>query len=171
MEIWVPAFRFEGLYSVSSAGRVRSEDRVVRHHLGGPKRLKGALMSPCINMHNYQYLTLCRNNIRTKHLVHRLVLMSFTRHEEKLDARHLDGDRGNNCLENLAWGTRSENMQDCVSHGRTMRGAKNWNAKLDPEKVRAIRLDQRKQVAVAAHYGVDPSVISDIKRGKLWAHV
>src|SRR5580765_1006210 len=31
--------------------------------------------------------------------------------------RHLDGDRNNNNLSNLAWGTPSENVRDSVLHG------------------------------------------------------
>lgn len=34
------------------------------------------------------------------------------------ECRHLDGDRQNNALDNLAWGTRAENVADTIRHGR-----------------------------------------------------
>ena len=171
MEIWVPAFGYEGLYSVSSAGRVRSEDRVVKHHRGGPKRLTGAILKPHQNKHGYLQLTLCKENVRTKHSVHRLVLMSFTKTSPQLDTRHIDGSRQNNAIANLEWGTRTDNMQDCVKHGRTNRGSRNPRAVLDEDKVRSIRRDSRSQSAIAAEYGVDQSTISNVIRGKHWDYV
>lgn len=36
--------------------------------------------------------------------------------------RHLDGDRLNNRVENLAWGSAKENADDRERHGRTARG-------------------------------------------------
>lgn len=54
----------------------------------------------------------------SKHpLVHRVVLEAF-HGLSGLDTRHLDGDRANNHINNLKWGTKSENMHDQVRHGR-----------------------------------------------------
>ena len=51
-------------------------------------------------------------------LVHRLVLEAFVGpRPEGMVARHLNGDPGDNRLENLAWGTQSENNYDKVRHG------------------------------------------------------
>jgi hypothetical protein len=33
------------------------------------------------------------------------------------EVRHLNGDRTDNRAENLAWGTRSENVRDAIDHG------------------------------------------------------
>ena len=50
--------------------------------------------------------------------LHRLILESFGGPcPEGMECRHLDGDRSNNVLNNLAWGTRSENRADQVLHG------------------------------------------------------
>lgn len=57
--------------------------------------------------------------------VARLVLLSFkgpAPSSEEDNARHLDDNRMNNALENLAWGTDLENMQDKVRNGRTTKG-------------------------------------------------
>ena len=57
---------------------------------------------------------------RKKFKVHRLVCRAFHGEppSEHHEVRHLDGNPLNNRAENLAWGTRSENAQDRVKHGR-----------------------------------------------------
>ena len=53
--------------------------------------------------------------------VHELVLLAFVGAKPpKHECRHLNGDPADNRLENLAWGTRSENIKDAVAHGTWM---------------------------------------------------
>ena len=50
--------------------------------------------------------------------VHRLVLEAFVgKRPAGLLTRHLDGNATNNCLDNLRYGTPSENMRDRRTHG------------------------------------------------------
>lgn len=65
-------------------------------------------------------------------------------------------------------GTQADNMRDAAMKGRIGRG------KLDAAKVREIRrllLSGATHAAVADRYGVSKSTISQIARGKIWAHV
>lgn len=56
---------------------------------------------------------------RTDRTVHSLVLEAFTGPcPEGMEARHLDDNPTNNRLENLVWGTRSENSQDAIRNDR-----------------------------------------------------
>ena len=62
---------------------------------------------------------------KRKHLaVHRLVARAYLppRPSPEHEVRHLDGSKTNNCVENLAWGTRQENADDRARHGRTSHG-------------------------------------------------
>ena len=50
--------------------------------------------------------------------VHRLVLGAFIGPcPEGMECRHLNGNRQDNTLGNLAWGTKVENTDDCRRHG------------------------------------------------------
>lgn len=50
--------------------------------------------------------------------VHRLVLETFVGPcPEGMECRHLDGNPSNNLLDNLAWGTREENIEDNRQNG------------------------------------------------------
>lgn len=56
-----------------------------------------------------------------KMLVHRAVYLCFKHYMPKhLVVRHLDGNYFNNCLENLALGTQSQNMRDFHKHRQSL---------------------------------------------------
>lgn len=56
---------------------------------------------------------------------HYLVLLAFVGDRpEGMDIRHLDGDPENNKVENLMYGTRSENTFDAVRHGTNFESRK-----------------------------------------------
>lgn len=100
--------------------------------------------------------------------------------------RHLDGDKRNNHSSNLCWGTHAENEADSIRLGEKAiglrngahtkpqarrRGSQNGNSKLTADKVRAILVDQRSQSVVALEHGICQSLVSQIKRGRVWCHV
>ena len=102
-EIFKDIPNYEGKYSVSNLGRVRSlrTDIILK-----PETKKGK--SP------YQRVLLCVEGKRKHYQVHTLVLLAFvgpppTPEHECL---HKDHNPRNNALSNLSWGTRSENCLD-----------------------------------------------------------
>lgn len=75
--------------------------------------------------------------------------------------------------DHLFIGTYLENMADMKRKGRAnvVRGAARAGAKLDDDKVRQILRDSRTQRLIAQDYGVDQSIISEVKSRKIWSHV
>jgi hypothetical protein len=77
--------------------------------------------------------------------------------------------------DHLFLGTRSDNMQDCLTKGRFKTpfgaGERAGRAKLTNEQAKAIRNDPRPHRVIAAEYGVDKSAIGHLKRGKTWAGI
>ena len=112
-ERWSAISGFEGRYEVSSRGRVRSLARSTRHG----RRIKGRVMRSNRST-PYAMVTLCRDGRRSYHLVHRLMAEAFIPNPEGLPVvRHLNDDPRDNRLENLAWGTHSDNTQDILRNG------------------------------------------------------
>lgn len=108
MEQWAVIPGASGRYEASSAGRIRSL-------IGSaPRVLKANLTSS-----GYLSLALSRSpGISKSETVHSLVAQAFLGPRPGgADVRHLDGNRRNNHVSNLAYGTRSENIQDSVRHG------------------------------------------------------
>jgi len=101
-------------YFVSDDGRVFSECGMGRakSKYGWPRRelRPGIAKEP-----GYPFVVLSGKKGR---FVHRLVLETFVGpRPHGMEARHLDGDRTNNRVENLRWGTRKENVADAIKHG------------------------------------------------------
>lgn len=82
------------------------------------------------------------------------------------------GHRGCVSPRHLTWKTRLENAKDCIRHGTTRRGERNWCSKLTEQNVRKIRqliADGEMQTAIAHSFGVTKATISDIKHRRIWA--
>jgi len=82
---------------------------------GTMRTYRGRVLRP--GTHNgYRYVNL--TNPRRCVNINVLVLEAFvSRRPFGSDSRHLNGDRADNRLANLRWGTRSENILDAVRHG------------------------------------------------------
>ena len=77
--------------------------------------------------------------------------------------------------QHLRLGTDSDNMQDAIAKGRhvTQRGESNPLAKLNREKVQAIRSNKGRETIseLARRYAVSRRAISFVLKGETWASV
>ena len=123
-ETWKPVVGWEELYEVSDQGRVRSVDRTVHYKDGRTYLYKGRVLKPR-DRKGYLLVVLCRGGKKRNKSVHRLVLEAFTGScPEGLETLHIDGDPANNRVENLRWGSSSDNKLDIVRHGRNVNANK-----------------------------------------------
>lgn len=168
-EVWKPVIGFEGFYEVSNFGRVRSKDRYVKHNCGGLKKVEAQILSQLITSNGYCQVFLWKHGKRKVCLVHRLVLQAFVGECPKnMEVRHLNSISTDNNLENLAYGTRSENTIDTLKLGRGGR------QRLNPTLVKEIRkrLSNGESSKVLAHeYEVSTRAIYKIKNRTTYAWV
>lgn len=169
-EDWRPVVGWEGYYSVSSLGRMRSEPRVIVLGATGVRQsLRGRVLKQGGHTGGYLIVVLCRAGNPETHLVHKLVLTAFAGERPKgMEVRHLNGIPADNRRSNLAWGTPIENAADCEIHGTRVRGTSVGNSKLSEAQVLAIRADKRFQHEIAPDYGISQTMVSHIKLGKAW---
>ena len=113
-EIWKDCKGYEGLYQVSNKGRIKSYERVRSNHTGGIWIQEEAILKGKINNDNYRVVHLQQPKGKSKiEFVHRLVAIAFIDNpEHKTEVDHIDSNRLNNCVENLRWVTREENMKN-----------------------------------------------------------
>jgi hypothetical protein len=173
-EQWKPIPSTHGLYQVSNLGRVRSKTRTFKRKDGLVGVSRGRIIKPAPNGSGYLSFVVCINYERTTRTVHSCVIEAFKGAKPKgKEVAHLDGDKLNNTLENLAYVTHKENMQQSVAHGTSPKGERNGRSKLMAWEVREIRRMEGKAKAymLSDQFDVSVSTITAIWRGDTWASV
>lgn len=119
-EEWRPVVGYEKYYEVSNFGGVKSRDRVVETKAGWTMNRRAKLLSPNIHHRSGHLSVQLTGDAGLKRVwVHRLVLEAFVGPcPEGSHALHFDDNPKNNSLENLSWGTSSQNAHDRVRNGR-----------------------------------------------------
>jgi len=118
---WRDVVGYEGLYQVCSDGRVRSLPR----RGGNSRTYGGQLLAAGADMAGYPKVALNRDHISRSARVHVLVAAAFLGpRADGMEIRHLNGVKTDNRLENLAYGSSAENMQDTLRLGRHPQGSK-----------------------------------------------
>lgn len=170
-ELWKPVVGYEGLYEVSNLGSVRSLDRLVGKEKS-PR--KGRLLAAPIDRSGagYRFVNLSKNGKVRKTNLHVLVLEAFIgpRPHPDWHAMHIDGSRDNARLDNLRWGSQSENARDKVAHGTDARGGKNKNAILNQELVDWIKESKQSSIQLGHILGVSSSTIRAVRLGENWSY-
>lgn len=167
-EIWKDIPGYINLYQASNYGEIKS----LRFN-------KEIILKQKTDRSGHLRINLFKNNTRKEYQVHRLILETFIgRCPPGMECRHLDGNPKNNKLDNLKWGTHSENIKDSVKHGTHFqpdhRGSKCCFSKLNNNKIieiRQLHLEGKSDTEIAKIYSVNKSTINRIINKKLWKHV
>lgn len=161
-EIWKPVVGYEGGYEVSSCGRVRSLDREVRLYNGGRYIRKGHDMHPTKDTFGHTQIRLCSGSGNGKMWqVHVLVATAFIGpRSDGYHTRHLNGNPADNRLENLAYGTASENQIDIYRYG----GCRKLHAE-DVGRIKRLLAEGNSHRAIARRYpAMTASTLNRAKR-------
>lgn len=132
-EIWKDIKGYENRYAVSNLGRVK--------RLPNGKGINSKCLIKSTNRLNKDgYVMIVLPN--GERPLHRLVAETFIPNpENKETVNHIDGNKQNNCLTNLEWATRHEQLIHAYKLGlkTPMQGSNNPNSKLSETDVNYIR--------------------------------
>lgn len=164
-EIWNDIPGLEGKYQASNAGRIKSLAReiIVVSKLGNEfkRRIPECILSPGNHSAGYLCVKLDRKNRGRP--VHQLVAMAFMGIPPKgMEVLHANGNKKDNRIENLRYGTHSENSIDCYFQDKKI-----GRGKVTMEQVIEIRekIQQGESGrSIAREYGISDSTVSRIKR-------
>lgn len=105
----MPIPGYEGIYDISSLGRVRSYPR------NGTRAKTLHILRPSISRRGYYRVSLFKNDKVKYYSIHRLVAEAFLqRGPDQTEVNHKDGNPSNNLVSNLEWCSRSENHKHRV---------------------------------------------------------
>ena len=121
MELWTAIPGYDGFYEVSNFGNVRSLTRFVPYGRHKGMVYTGRDIKQFISG-KYLSVKLAKAGVTKTVYTHELVLLAFEGARPKTasrsEIRHLDGDKLNNALTNLKYGTIKENTADRKLHAQ-----------------------------------------------------
>lgn len=166
VEEWRPVWGTDA-YEVSSFGRVRSLERVVR--AGNHFRTVRARILKTSIANGYAVCSAHRHVT-----VHRLVAESFVDGwAEGLQVNHKDGDRANNVPSNLEWVTASENNRHSfrvlgrVNPATGRKGGDHWSSKpVESVDTMTGKVVAYQSIQDVARDGFNPNIVSKCLRGR-----
>ena len=165
---WKHVVGYEGLYEVSSAGRIRS--------LGWQTTAgyrKGRVLKSSPDSGGYPAVTLVKNKTRRTVRLHTAVCLAFhgPAPSPLHEVAHGDGLRTNAAAGNLRWATKTSNQLDKKAHGTDFVGDRHPRVKVPDANVQLIASEYVKGSAthglraLAKKYGVSIMPIHRIVRG------
>ncbi len=105
-EIWKDIQGYEGLYQVSTLGRVRSLDRLIKSRYGNFRKITGKIIKPNKIWSGYLRISLWKQQQVEYKSLHRLVAETFIPNPQNLPCvNHKDEVKSNNSVSNLEWCT------------------------------------------------------------------
>lgn len=132
MEEWRDVPGYEGLYMVSNMGEVKS----IFYH-------KGIILKSSAIKSGHSGVTLCKNGIRTRLSVHRIIAEAFIPNPDNLpQVNHKDENPRNNCVENLEWCTVKYNANYGTRNSRISKQMLN-NPKISKS---IVQLDKKNNI-------------------------
>ena len=123
IEEWVDIKGYEGLYQVSSYGRVKSLERTIDNKLYGDQNIKERILkNQFCSTTKYYKIKLSKNNIKKTWSIHQLVAINFLNHKPLgflLVVNHIDNNRLNNKIHNLEIIPARENTSKDIDKTKT----------------------------------------------------
>jgi hypothetical protein len=174
MEIWKDVFGYEGIYEISSLGRLKSLQRQKQGRFNSIRTLKEKILKHSFDNDGYCQFVLSNDGFKKTIKSYRLVAEAFIPNpDNKPQVNHINGIKTDNRVENLEWCTNKENQIHAYSIGLKFpkTGEQVKTAKLKEKEVLKIRSSELTYRELSLKYKVSVMTICKIKNRKTWNHI
>lgn len=168
-------------YEISNYGRVKTKSRNVRytHAVTGKEHFRTTnerfLKQYDNNRTGYKFIQPRLNGKPKNETIHRLVALTFIDNLKSLPCvNHKDGNKHNNCVDNLEWCSNEYNHSHATLTGLKAKGETVSNSKLNKHSIYAIKKLIKMKWSdnnIAELFEVSRSTIHQIRVKKTWVHV
>lgn len=162
-EKWVWINGYENRYQVSNLGRIKSFGR------------NTPLIMKLKDIRGYKNVILFNGIYKKTKQVHRLVAQSFIPNPFNLpEVNHINGNKADNCVTNLEWISKSDNIKHAWKNGlKNQDGENNPNCVLTDDIVRNILLKGKygTYTQMSKDYGISRSTLEHILKRHTWKHI
>lgn len=170
---WKDIPGWEGFYQVSDAGELRSCPRRIEYVFNNKlvsRFQQSVTLKTMISPNGYHKASLTKPGTRTQKFIHDLVLLTFVGEKpEGAQVCHNDGDRNNNALSNLRYGSAKDNAQDRQKHGTGYfkKGVEHPRSPITQEQLEWIRAQKGRmtQVEIAKRLRIRVTTVWNVMRG------
>jgi len=154
---------FNNKYSISNISNVKNN-------------ITNEILNQYTDKDGYKTIGLMQNNNKKMFKIHRLMLLTFIGEPPFKNAicRHLDGNPANNKIENLKWGTVSDNYEDRKRHRTDFSGERNPKSKLTDDDIHIVNYMIYMHCSdrlIAKRFNVNPECIYKIRHKITWKHI
>ena len=146
-------------YEITKDGEIISLKHNKKHSLKG-----------YIDKYGYKRVLIYEDGKRKKYFVHRLVAEKYIPNPKKLaQINHKDGNKLNNCVDNLEWVSPKDNIAHAIKLGLRPKTMGVLNEKQVKEIKKLFKVKSMKEIADM--YNVSLSCIKHIHAGHTWKDV
>ena len=138
---------------------ITREGQVINKHTG-------RILKPQPNGKGYLRVSIGKKLL----FIHRLVAEKYIPNPNNYEqVNHKDGNKLNNCVDNLEWVTNQTNRDHAIANGLHLQGEQCSWSKLDWEKVDFIREHLELSASeLSKIFNVSPTTIRDVRNYKSW---
>lgn len=168
-------------YLVSNFGRVKTKSRLLRYTHAVTKKEhfrkseERFLKVQFNNLTGYKFCQLYKNKKMINKTLHNLVANTFIENPKKLAyINHIDGNKHNNCVDNLEWCSNEYNHEHATKTGLKAKGEQIKSSILNENSVHAIKWFLNKGVShteLSKAFKVSRPAITSISLNKTWKHI
>ena len=168
-------------YLVSNFGRVKTKSRLLRyvHAVTKKEHFRKSeerfLKIQFNNLTGYKFCQLYKNNKMSNKTLHNLVANTFIENQKKLPCiNHIDGNKHNNCVDNLEWCSNEYNHKHATETGLKAKGEQIKSSILNENSVHAIKWFLNKGIShteLSKAFKISRPAITLISLNKTWKYI